>query len=311
MTEMQRVNDFEDNWLGDSDDEDSVVENHHHHHQHHVHSHDDADTDQQSVSDAGAPHLRGRRHENESVSTAISMYQAGYRDGAAKGNEVAFQNRFDAGFERGMIIGRLIGELWLEIQKTLKQLPKPSDTHLNPPSNITTSISPDNKALEIQVTQTSQATLHTEAALLRAQAEKCLSILLKDLPELLATVSPAATAPLSSQLDSLETHGDTAAHDIQESLRLSATLASVVLDDTSLDHTSLDHTSLHHTAVDGEVARLQQIRRERQEIASVLRRLRHELRLFPAVALLVFEDLVSQMGLDTSSFASSSSTSCT
>lgn len=57
---------------------------------------------------------------NEGEQVSNQLYQAGYRDGRAKGDEAAFQTNFDSGFERGLLIGRRAGELHAELQICVK-----------------------------------------------------------------------------------------------------------------------------------------------------------------------------------------------
>lgn len=176
--EWGRVQDFEENWLADSDEDGD--------HLNRRHSHDEADTDQQSLSQL-VEHDHDRVHESEGRAAARSMFQSGYRDGAAKGSEAAFQQRFDAGFARGMAVGRLVGELWQQVQLTLKQLPQGGEALGAAPAAPAT------------LTRTADGTFAAERQLLQRDAAACLQLLLHELPEVLAAVSsPAAMAAAST-----------------------------------------------------------------------------------------------------------------
>jgi hypothetical protein len=250
--EMQQVQHYEDNWLADSSDEEADD-----HLDHNNHQHDDADTDQQSVSQYG--NFNRRKYDSESVAVVVDMYQAGYRDGAGKGNEAAFQKRFDAGFSRGMIIGRLIGELWLEIQLALKNLPQLPVQTVEVPSSS-----------GLNISNPSEDTIRLENALLRNQSQKALKILFVDLPELLADVSPSA-------IQATATNAEVGNHENAE-FQISAELAAAIPEEE----------------IRSEHFDLQSIVQEKAKIRSVLDSLRNELRHFPAPVLLVLEDLASQ-----------------
>jgi flagellar biosynthesis/type III secretory pathway protein FliH len=254
--EWGRVQDFEENWLADSDedgDERSRGARRH--------SHDEADTDQQSLSQL-ADQDHDRVHESEGRAAARAMLQSGYRDGAAKGSEAAFQQRFDAGFARGMAVGRLVGELWQQVQLTLKQLPQGGDA-------IGAAA-----AATAPLTRTADGTFAAERQLLQRDADACLQLLLHELPEVLAAVSSPAAMAAASNGD-----GD---GDAVVGAEVAAALAAAVPSD------ELDADARAVAAFD-----LRRVQDERREICAVLARLRATLRRFPTPTLLVADALVA------------------
>lgn len=136
----------------------------------------------------------------------------------------------------------------------------------------------------MSIKYTSKSTAALERTHLEYQAEKCLDILLHELPDVLSSASSAATVASAGSASSSSSRTNA-------NLHLPATEVAAALVET-MTKEELAEVDKEKQAVDD--FNLQLIQEERQEIQLVLQTLRDELKHFPATVLLVFEELASQ-----------------